>query len=509
MRTSLMRRARRLLAAAHPPLTEGPRALTRRAALLAGAATLAACASVKAPKKRESIAIVGAGVAGLTLAHRLAGRADCVIYESSNRVGGRMFTRRNFNRDGQFCELGGELVDEGHTALRALAQELGVGVQSLVGEGPSAGDLYHFGGQEYRARDMIDPATGLGAFRPIAEKIAADRAGLLDADDNWTDAARALDRTSLKAYLDAFRAAAPAFAVDLLDVAYEGEFGRPTGEQSALNLVDFIGVEAGAFDLFGESDEGARIAGGSSSLVEALARAVDGRAPVLLGHALVGVRLQGDGVGLDFDAAGGRKSVVADRAALTLPFTRLRSVAGLDGLGLPPAQREAIAELGYGRNAKLMVAATSRPWLDAEKGRFDGAIYTDNGLQLLWETSRGQAGDGGVLTNFLSPPRSDMAEADLLRTLKDTLATIAPTTAASLDLDTHAAFYWNRHPHTLGSYSCALVGQYTRLPEAVAPPAAGGRIHFAGEHASVDHQGFMNGAIESAETAAKAILAAG
>ncbi|HRE45683.1 MAG TPA: FAD-dependent oxidoreductase, partial [Terricaulis sp.] len=65
------------------------------------------------------------------------------LYEASDRFGGRMFTRRDFNDDGQFCELGGELVDTGHTALRDLASELGVGIERF----PEGGqDLYHIGG---------------------------------------------------------------------------------------------------------------------------------------------------------------------------------------------------------------------------------------------------------------------------------------------------------------------------------------------------------------------------
>ena len=61
------------------------------------------------------VAILGAGIAGLTAAYRLqkAG-VPCEIFEASDRTGGRMFTRYDFNKDGMFCELGGELVDTDH-----------------------------------------------------------------------------------------------------------------------------------------------------------------------------------------------------------------------------------------------------------------------------------------------------------------------------------------------------------------------------------------------------------
>src|SRR5262249_10470976 len=59
----------------------------------------------------DSVAILGAGAAGLTAAYRLdkAG-VRCEIFEASARTGGRMFTKHDFNQDGMFCELGGELV---------------------------------------------------------------------------------------------------------------------------------------------------------------------------------------------------------------------------------------------------------------------------------------------------------------------------------------------------------------------------------------------------------------
>jgi hypothetical protein len=71
----------------------------------------------------DPVAIIGAGVAGLTAAYRLlqAG-VPCEIFEGSERTGGRILTKYDFNKDGMFCELGGELVDTNHEDLIALAR---------------------------------------------------------------------------------------------------------------------------------------------------------------------------------------------------------------------------------------------------------------------------------------------------------------------------------------------------------------------------------------------------
>jgi monoamine oxidase len=55
------------------------------------------------------------------------------------------------------------------------------------------------------------------------------------------------------------------------------------------------------------------------------------------------------------------------------------------------------------------------------------------------------------------------------------------------------------------AYSYWKVGQYTAF--AGAEREQSGNCHFAGEHASIDFQGFLNGAVESGYRAAGEILA--
>jgi monoamine oxidase len=65
---------------------------------------------------------------------------------------------------------------------------------------------------------------------------------------------------------------------------------------------------------------------------------------------------------------------------------------------------------------------------------------------------------------------------------------------------------WETSPFQLGSYSFWRVGQYTRFAGAEGEPE--GTVFFAGEHTSIDFQGFMEGAVRSGERAAKELLAA-
>src|SRR6478752_5720315 len=120
------------------------RKLLRLSAVAAGAAALSPVFEWNAYAKKKkrhgkhgprSIAIIGGGVAGLTAAYRLqAAGAKPVVFEASNRWGGRMFTQYDFYK-GMFCELGGELVDTNHEELQALGKELGVETQKLTDDG--------------------------------------------------------------------------------------------------------------------------------------------------------------------------------------------------------------------------------------------------------------------------------------------------------------------------------------------------------------------------------------
>src|SRR6478672_10458738 len=253
------------------------RQLLRLSAAAAGAAALAptldwsSYAKEKKSKgqKPSSVAIIGGGVAGLTAAYRLhqAGRTP-IVFEASNRWGGRMFTQYGFYK-GMFCERGGEFVDSNHCDLMNLVCELGLKTQEFEGEGET---LYFFKGAFRTDKGLLDPDTQCGAYVPIAKRILKDRGEhwrRLKAHKHWTAHARELDNTSLKKYLEQFRGKTEDWAIDLLELTYVNENGLEAEDQSSLHLVNVIGTELDKeFKLLGPSDECCRIEGGSSKLIE-------------------------------------------------------------------------------------------------------------------------------------------------------------------------------------------------------------------------------------------------
>ena len=514
--------ARRALGDTSPPM----RAISRRAALALMAAA-AACSPTPAASPDETparegddgpVAIVGGGVSGLVAAWRLAiAGIPTEIFEATGRTGGRMYTLRDFTPEGQFCELGGEFVSSVDEALIRLCAELGVGLERLGLEGAVASTVYDIGGKQRTDTDLIDPVAATGAFLPVAARIAADQATLLDGAGEWTGHAHALDAMPLSKYLESLAATTQRWVIDLIALAWASEFGIPVEQQSALNLIDIIGTARDQpFAMFGKHAGGFRIAGGSSSLPEVLTTRLSSaplsdKATLHLRHQLYAVARDGDGVQLSFRPEGGvplKKTY--GRVIFALPFTRLRDIKGLGGLALPADKMTVINELGYGANAKLAVATSSRPWQEgiaSVPAPVTGTIYSDRGFELVWETSAAQPGIGGVLTNYLSGDAAKREEAQALARLEAGMASLAPKIARSLLPKVRASFFWPNHPHTRGSYSGCLTGQYTSFAGIAARPELDGRLVFAGEHTSTTGMGSMNGAVDAGERAAREMAA--
>jgi monoamine oxidase len=443
----------------------------------------------------ERVAIVGAGLAGLHAAYRLlqAGvRAQ--VYEASTRVGGRMFTARSLYAQGQVAELGGEFIDSNHIWCRGLAQEFGVPLDDLFANEPPEvlRDTFFF--QNRR----IDEAEIVEAFRPIAARIAVD----VEAAVEHAATFARLDATSITEWLAGIPEA-NALIKAILEVAYVGEFGLEADDQSVFNLfrlIDFQTPEA--FRLFGESDERFHIRTGSDTLTTRLAEAV--AAQIRTDMRLVAVTQRaGATYRLSFERGTARVERDAEHVILAIPFSLLRQVALR--LELPPVKRRVITELGYGTNAKLLGQYTARVWRSVHNA--SGIVYTDNGLQNLWDAVRGQEGASGILTTFLGGKSGVQVgvgtpEARVLETLPR-IEAIFPGTAATYRSGYALRMHWPSAPFALGSYAAYRPGQTAF--EGIEGRRVG-NLHFCGEHTSVVFQGLMEGACATGAFTAQAVL---
>jgi monoamine oxidase len=471
---------------------------------LTGAAPTSAMASGAAPDDhRPRIVVVGAGLAGLTAAYRLrqAGHV-ATVYEASDRIGGRCWSNRDWQA-GQVSEHGGELIDTGHTAILDLIAELGLGVENRVDATPPGTETFtYLGGQLYDA-DRV--RRELRTILPQAQ-ADAEAAGFPITYDSYTPRARELDLMSIRDWIVAYVPGGVSSVLgQLIDVAYTIEYGATIDVQSSLNLINLLGYSTLEDpQLFGESDEVFHVAGGNDRIVSRLTARLDDQ--VVTGAALTAlVRQADDRYQVTITRNGTARTVVADRLVLALPFSLLRRI-DLRRAGFPALKQRAVTRLPMGANTKLVLQFARRNWNDAG---CDGSTYSDTGYQATWETTLGQTGTPGILTNFTGGPTALDFASDtpgnyarrFLRQLQPVLPATPRTWTGAVALD-----YWPGDPWTRGSYSYYQVGQYTSFAGVEAEPV--GTCHFAGEHTSIESQGYLNGAVESGERAAAEIVSA-
>ncbi len=291
----------------------------------------------------------------------------------------------------------------------------------------------------------------------------------------------------------------------LLDVAYNIEYGAESSEQSSLNLLYLLGYSGqGQLRIFGPSNEKYHVAGGNDQLTDRMAQALPGQ--ITTGTELVAVKKNTAGTyTLTFKKGSGTTAVTADHVVLALPFSILRRSVDLSKAGFEPLKLTAINEQGMGTNSKLLVQFTRRHWRDLGS---NGETFSDTGYQNTWEVSRGQPGASGILVDYTgglvgasfgSGTPAQRAR-QFLAQLEPVLPGISGHWNGRATID-----YWPGYRWTRGSYSYWKPGQYTKF--AGIERERQGNCHFAGEHTSLDFQGYLNGAVETGERAAAEILA--
>jgi monoamine oxidase len=320
-----------------------------------------------------------------------------------------------------------------------------------------------------------------------------------------TERGRELDSMSIVDWIEeTFEGGIESRIGQVLDLAYNIEYGAECAEQSALNLLYLLGYRGqGQFRVFGGSDEKYHVAGGNDRITDGLAARLAGQ--ITTGSELVALRRNDTGTfRLTFAQASGTTTVTADQVVLTVPFSILRSSVDLGRAGFEQRKRIAIRELGMGTNSKLHLQFSSRFWNGLGS---NGETFADTGYQNTWEVTRAQAGRSGILVDYTGgnvgasfgsgTPESRALE--FLGRLEPVLpgATAAWNRRATVD-------YWPGYEWTKGSYSFWKVGQYQRF--AGIEGRRQGNCHFAGEHTSIDFQGYLNGAVETGQRAAAEIL---
>ena len=475
--------------------------------------------------QQPRIGIVGAGIAGLNAALTLHDAGfSCDIYEASNRIGGRMHSNTTTWNDGMVAEYCGEFIDGDHTAIRELIARFGFETIDLSQQlANPAQRIMYFRNHFYSAKDM---ARDFGTIAPILQRQVQE-AGFPTTYNHYSETGYRLDHMSVYDWVEQYVEGGHASSLGrMLNGACRGVLGLEPQEQSALNLVYMFAPRSQDDDeesISGSKQGSYKIAGGNQQLPEAIAALLPDNS-IHLNHQLTAIRRADDGtVIMSLHTPDGVIEVTYDSVILTLPFSTLRKTdyrqAGFDTL-----KQVAIEQLGYGTISKLILQFDTPYWY--REGNWPhpntGFIITDLDIQTLWDTSIGQHSTKGLLVEYTSgnkgasytptTPYSTTSSADsadaeriqyyaqeCVRQLEQVFPGISTYYSGVAALS-----YSTGDPYLLGSYSCWRIGQYTQFGgyERVRQ----GSIHFAGEHCSIEFQGYMEGGAREGARAAKEII---
>jgi monoamine oxidase len=456
-------------------------------------------------KNTPRVVIVGAGLAGLTCAYRLKQEGiKAAIYEASSRIGGRCWTRRGDFDECQIVERGGELIDTDHVEIRELSRELGLVLDDLnEAEPDNTEPFYYFNGCPYTFEEATKD------FLEIYPKLQEDleAVGETTLYNHYTERGYQLDHMSILDYINEIVPGGVRSRFgELLAVAYTIEYGAEAYMQSALNLLYLLGyAPRGPLQIFGESDERFHIRGGNDQLVTRLAKKLSGQ--IECNSELIKIEQNCEkGIRLIFQNKQGQWEVIADKVIIAIPFSILRSL-DYRNAEFRRLKHIAIQELGMGVNTKLHAQFCHRYWYELGN---NGETFGDTGYQSTYEVSRAQPGKSGILVDYTGGRTAARQFASTDRQAEaltlDFLRKLAPVLPGSIEnwngLST--IDHWLSYPWTRGSYSYWRVGQYTKF--AGIEGEREGNIFFAGEHTSIDYQGYLNGAVESGERAAQEVL---
>jgi monoamine oxidase len=447
---------------------------------------------------RVDVAVVGAGLAGLSAAKDLtaAGRSVAVL-EAADRVGGR--TLNHTFSDGTVVEVGGQWVGPTQDRLYALAARLGIRHYPTWDEGESLlhrdGKLVRFKGRGFGlpAHVVADLAVvewrinRLSGSVPLEAPWAAPRAEALDSETvaGWI---RRNVRTSLgRAFLR---------------VLVEAVFSAEPEDISMLHFLFYL-HSGGSLDLLTRTGGGAqqsRFVGGSQEVSIRLAARLGLGEVVHLGCPALCVDQSPGGIVV----SGEWGSVEADRVIVAIP----PAVVGRIAFDPPLSGRRAhlYAKMPPGYVIKCM-ARYERPfWRDA--GLSGQAGSAGHPLTLTFDNSPPD-GRCGVMLGFLEGGHGRRA------------AALEPEARRALVLDGFATYFgpearkpleyverdWAEEEWIRGGYGAHLgPGVWTHYGALLRRPE--GRIHWAGAETSPVWNGYMDGAIRSGERAASEILAA-
>lgn len=448
------------------------------------------------------VVILGAGLAGMTVAYELGKVGfDCRILEARARPGGRVFTVRRGAvseedgpsqtaafAEGQYFNAGPMRISHHHKTTLNYCRELQVATEVFVPDCETAYFAQTRGplaGKRIRLREAHADFDG-----HIAE-LLSKALSQSQLDQPFT----AQDRDRVLAYLRELGALREGWQ-------YQGSMrrgvdaqGRPT---APLPLPDLFG---GLPPFYVQTDYSSQptmmqVVGGMDRLPAALAAKLGKR--ITYRAEVREIRQSETGAWVVYaDDAGRAHRVDADYCVSTIPLPILSGIQK----DLSQPVQSAIAASKYDNAGKIGLQFKRRFW-EQDDDIYGGRSWTDQGVGQIIYPSHGFTTANGVIVGYYLDFRGTMRElppAEIQRLALAHGATIHPQYPQ--EFETAFSVTWPRVRWSRGSWRSESDDAHDALAALRQPD---GRVHFAGDYMT-DMSSWMQGAFESGRETAAAI----
>ena len=449
---------------------------------------------------RSDVVVIGAGLAGLAAAlHLEAHGARVQVVEAQHRVGGRIHSMRG---QGHRREAGGAYIGAGYRRVIGTAARLGVelvDVTSMLAffreqELVLDGELVRQSEWPGHPRNPF-PARDRELMPWNCYRALAMRENPLAAPGDWLDPQMARHDLSVHEWLSGL-----GYGESAIRIGYglNPSFGDDARGASALQGFFRAAFSAAQRRLAPDGVLGYTARDGVQRIPEAMAGAL-GR-EIHLGRPVTAITRDRGGASV---RCADDSVYAAAHVVCSLPFGVLRGIA-VD----PPfsgRQAEAIERLAGQPVTQVHFAHRSRFW---ERDGLSPSMYTDGPAGMVAAARSGE--DPEEVTSFTAwvmggnARRLDALPARQAgREVLEAVEAVRPAARGQLELLDVSA--WGRDPYARGGWASFRPGEIGRFAAEMGGPH--GPIHLCGEHLARAARG-MEGAMESGERAARAILSA-
>lgn len=442
-------------------------------------------------KAKQKVAVIGAGLAGLTTAYRLHQKGyDVQVYEARKRVGGRVHSVlvKNFEGGYSVGELGGQNIVDGGKCHHILSLAKELSLETL--ESYAELSALHYDGQKFHDTSVLQKELSLTShdLEQKLNTLKASANSLQDVLDNLTG------HNSLLNQILAFRLS-----------AYEGS--PPPLLSVYHNIETLKHMILGGISSAHQSANLRRIMlkGGNATLPLKLAKKLSGHIHVK--KALKEAKkMESNQIELNF-SDGTRE--LCDKLVLALPCSVYEDITFDENL-IPIPKLEQIKKVQYGTNAKILIPInrSDMKYTTVCTEKMGAFFNEDNKLLNMFFAGI----TGATLLKTLGESFEEALEAMKLGFENAKLDDKQPVIATEEQLtkyDSPVAKSWMEDPYSKGAYSNYGLDLNEAFDETV---LYGGvkvktifepledRVFFAGEHTTIlEEIGTMEAAVESGE----------